>query len=60
MKDFLTNEIWPMMKKLGYRKSGGCFYRQNENFAYTINIQNPVCAVSQDNLSSLPVSFPMK
>ncbi len=48
LKDFLATEIRPMMKTLGYRKSGGCFYRQNEHFAYTIRIERPVSAVYQD------------
>ena len=48
LKDFLAKEIRPMMKTLGYRKSGGCFYRQNEHFAYTIRIERPVSAVYQD------------
>lgn len=48
LKDFLNSEIFPQMKKLGFRKCGGYFYRQNEHFAYTIHIEKPACAVYQD------------
>ena len=38
LKNFLTDEVSPYMKEIGYRKSGGYFYRQNEHFVYTICI----------------------
>ena len=48
LKNFLTDEVSPYMKEIGYRKSGGYFYRQNEHFVYTICIEEPSCAIFQD------------
>ena len=48
LKNFLTDEVVPYMKEIGYRKSGGYFYRQNEHFVYTICIKEPSCAIFQD------------
>ena len=48
LKNFLTDEVAPYMKEIGYRKSGGYFYRQNEHFVYTICIEEPSCAIFQD------------
>ena len=48
LKNFLTDEVAPYMKEIGYRKSGGYFYRQNEHFVYTICIKEPSCAIFQD------------
>ena len=50
LKNFLTDEVAPYMKEIGYRKSGGYFYRQNEHFVYTICIEEPSCAIFQDEL----------
>ena len=48
LKNFLTDEVAPYMKEIGCRKSGGYFYRQNEHFVYTICIEEPSCAIFQD------------
>ena len=48
LKDFLDIEIRPMMKQLGYRKSGGLFHRQDGSFLYTIEFFTPPSAVTDD------------
>lgn len=48
LKDFLDVEIRPMMKQLGYRKTGCLFHRQNESFAYAVEFFTPPSAVTDD------------
>ena len=48
LKDFLDVEIRPMMKQLGYRKTGGLFHRQNESFAYAVEFFTPFSATNDE------------
>lgn len=41
LKEFLKNEVVPMMKGLGYRKSGEYFYRIEKHFTFTIHFFRP-------------------
>lgn len=41
LKEFLKNEVAPMMKGLGYRKSGEYFYRIEKHFTFTIHFFRP-------------------
>lgn len=40
-KGFIKNEVAPMLKGLGYRKSGDYFYRVAEHFTFTIHFFRP-------------------
>ena len=48
LKNFLDVEIRPMMKQLGYRKTGCLFHRQNESFAYAVEFFTPFSYVTDD------------
>ena len=48
LKDFLDVEIRPMMKQLGYRKTGCLFHRQNESFAYAVEFFTPFSATNDE------------
>ena len=41
LKEFLKNAVAPMLKGLGYRKSGEYFYRMEEHFTFTIHFFRP-------------------